>query len=395
MEAPRSASAAPGHSAMEHTNFGDIPPEILIGILRHLPILSLKDARLACKQWADVGARCLFSRIYFAPRYEVMQVFTNITQNTDFASNVDTIIYDARLFWRYMENPKVYRAAQRRGFPEDFPDEDTTGLEEDGNGVRVDSPSEAAYLESATRYSNLLREQTGILDAQEDLQVLRTALKRLPNLRHISVLDWFDDVPVHLHFIRNADEFRWYRDWSATLCQETACHFNKMRGILPKMRDLNSLTLAIPCTPDDSYDVFRGARWSHLTILDLGKGYWISDKFEEVVKAHADTLRELRLRDLILEYGDSWKEVATRFGQSLQLHMVALSSLANLRINTGINTYPFLNKEDIQSTARLLMQRTPDHLLGLKVGSGWAIAWHKQKFKPAYDFDRVLENISD
>lgn len=330
-----------------------------------------------------------------------------------------------------------------------------------------------------------MREQTGILDAQEDLQVLRTALKRLPNLRHISVLDWFDDVPVHLHFIRNADEFRWYRDWSATLCQgiarpstwtdandgdymrnapwdfrgitylliaveehaphlrdlqlgcpgfnlcvdiygleenatplsriaprltsfkiycdisftysysETACHFNKMRGILPKMRDLNSLTLAIPCTPDDSYDVFRGARWSHLTILDLGKGYWISDKFEEVVKAHADTLRELRLRDLILEYGDSWKEVATRFGQSLQLHMVALSSLANLRINTGINTYPFLNKEDIQSTARLLMQRTPDHLLGLKVGSGWAIAWHKQKFKPAYDFDRVLENISD
>lgn len=49
-----------------------------------------------------------------------MKVFTNITENAAFASNIETIIYDARLFWRHMETPAVYRAAQRRRFPDDF-----------------------------------------------------------------------------------------------------------------------------------------------------------------------------------------------------------------------------------------------------------------------------------
>ena len=85
-----------------------MPVEILQNVLRCLSVVSLKRARLTCKYWAALGARCLFRRVYFAPRRDVIEVFLEITGNTAFASNIEEMVYDARLFWSYLEDPHVY-----------------------------------------------------------------------------------------------------------------------------------------------------------------------------------------------------------------------------------------------------------------------------------------------
>lgn len=431
-----------------------------------------------------------------------MQVFTKITQNAAFVSNVETLVYDARLFWRHMENPEVYRAAQRRGFPDDFFDEDTPESETNASkvvfhrivhtaanawkpeGVKIDLPSEAAYLESATGYSDLLRQQTGIFDTQKDLDVLRAGLRRLANLKYIWVLDYFADHLDFIPFCWAVDEFRWYHDWSAALCKGIAnpsswydadmknegisihnapwdfrgitnllvaieehaphlrhlslgcqisrlsaeiygreenarplckiaprltslkidCdmphppdllsdrHFKTMQDIVKNMHHLRSLSLTIPRTSDDFYEVFWDAKWSHLTILELGDGAWYSEEIEELVSSHADTLRELRLRNIEFIEGDPWEVVAKRLGQALQLRMVCLMNLAD---DSRLPSKKEVSDKRMERSARLFMKRTPDHLLGLKVEYGTAIAWQKQNFKPAYDFDRILNNIPD
>lgn len=310
------------------------------------------------------------------------------------------------------------------------------------------------------------------------MDVLRTGLQRLPNLKQISVLDrfcaWLDFAP----FLWAANEFQWYLDWLGEFrpsianpstwsdancglegtalddapwdlrgitnllaaveedaphlrdfylgCQasklsadiyfreenvRSLCkiaprltsfkmeldmpgfdpdlppidHFQKVEDILQKMLSLSSLSFAFHRAPGDAFEVFWNLKLPHLTMLDLGDGYWELDNVETLVKAHVDTLRELRLRNMCIMEGGSWENVATNLGQSLQLHMVSLMSLAD---KTRESVY--LDDDDVQETARLFMQRTPDHLFGVHVSTGAAIAWHKQTFKPTYDFDSVL-----
>ncbi|KAL8826424.1 MAG: hypothetical protein Q9191_003812 [Dirinaria sp. TL-2023a] len=220
-----------------------LPNEILGGILHLLPIYSLKDARLTCKSWRDAGARYLFRRVYFAPRYEVMDVFTNITQNPAFASNIEELVYDARLFWGYMEVPKKYRKALSRNFPKRYPfnpkrdrgesDSDEDVEEYDNGNNTVDSHGsgsastdatneskasfEEAYRVSISRYSSLLREQNQILNEGKDLALLRTGFKQLRKLKRILILDKFNEPVEYLHFHWDIWEFDWYEKWSAEL----------------------------------------------------------------------------------------------------------------------------------------------------------------------------------
>lgn len=111
----------------------EFPVELLEAVLRFLPKLSLKTARLTCKKWGEVGARCLFRRIYFAPRKELLDVFIAITQNAAFASNVEVLVYDARLFWPYVAEPEVYSKAHSLDFPEGFLGLDEHGNDDEGN----------------------------------------------------------------------------------------------------------------------------------------------------------------------------------------------------------------------------------------------------------------------
>ena len=85
----------------------ELPVEVLEDIVQLLPRTSIKNARLTCKHWREVGARYLFRRTYFAPQQEILDLFAKITSDKAFASNVEELIYDARLFWRRFEDPAV------------------------------------------------------------------------------------------------------------------------------------------------------------------------------------------------------------------------------------------------------------------------------------------------
>ncbi len=67
-----------------------------------------------------------------------------------------------------------------------------------------------------------MREQNVILDDRKDLESLRTAMKRLPNLRRVSVLDWFRAPLDYQPFLWDSSEFQWYHHRSAKSCEDIA-----------------------------------------------------------------------------------------------------------------------------------------------------------------------------
>lgn len=161
--------------------------------------------------------------------------------------------------------------------------------------------------------------------------------------------------------------------------------------ILQEARNLTSLSLSVPTLPDrmDGWTTaFAVLRWPRLRTLDLGDGVFESQDFQAIANAHAETLLELRLRNVYILDEVSWEEIATELGKTLQLQMIALLSMAD---NTGLEETdsPYLDDDRHQDAARLFMQRIPPNLLGLRTSEGSTIAWHKQDFKPAYDLDRL------
>lgn len=148
---------------LQSAGINRLPVELLEGSLRFLPIRSLKDARLTCQHWGAVGARCLFRRVYFAPRQEVIDVFLKITGNEAFTSNIEELVYDARLFWRRFEDPQVYTDAYSHGFPDAYPE---NGLGERGFDDTDSDVNVAAIAENEqdTRGSALLHGGVAMTD---------------------------------------------------------------------------------------------------------------------------------------------------------------------------------------------------------------------------------------
>ena len=81
---------------------------------------------------------------------------------------------------------------------------------------------DSKYLRSASRYSNLLREQSAILDEGKDLEILRIGLKKMPHLTRISVLDLFSSHIDYSPFLWDAFELIWYQKLSFKLCDGIA-----------------------------------------------------------------------------------------------------------------------------------------------------------------------------
>ncbi len=77
-------------------------------------------------------------------------------------------------------------------------------------------------MNSASSYSSLLQEQNVILNDRKDLEALSTGMKRLPNLRRVSVLDWFTAPLDYEPFLWNPSEFQWYHHRSAKPYEDIA-----------------------------------------------------------------------------------------------------------------------------------------------------------------------------
>ena len=70
---------------------------------------------------------------------------------------------------------------------------------------------------SSARYAWLLQEQSCIIYAKKDFDVLCKGLARLPNLRRISVVDSFEGCDDFLPYIWTESEWDFYGEWSAKL----------------------------------------------------------------------------------------------------------------------------------------------------------------------------------
>ena len=227
---------------------GRLPVELLEHTFRFLPRQSLKQARLTCPVWANAGGRCLFRRVYFAPRPDAIELLVKIVENPTFATNIDELVYDARLFWRYLvDTPEHYALLFRLGFPDSYPLEeveendlyvennpeklyntsgialkiDTDLLKMLINNVAMPNRVQARRVpkpelaNSIDRYQNLYLAQQVIIDGQKDREVLRWGLSCLPNLKRVVVLDHFDHPLDFDAFHYEPSEFEWYSQWSA------------------------------------------------------------------------------------------------------------------------------------------------------------------------------------
>ena len=50
-----------------------------------------------------------------------MDIFGKITSNPAFASNIEELVYDARLYWGHMTEYGMYARAYERGYVFDYP----------------------------------------------------------------------------------------------------------------------------------------------------------------------------------------------------------------------------------------------------------------------------------
>ena len=146
-----------------------------------------------------------------------MDIFSIITDNPAFATNITEMVYDARMFWGHMKEKTVYAAAFRRGFPDRYPENEISDDDEDAYS---NSPSRLTktgdfhkFRRSRRQYASVLQEQTSIIEAKLDFNTLCKGLTRLPNLTRISVLDRFKGPLDYDDYLWK--DFDWYRDWSA------------------------------------------------------------------------------------------------------------------------------------------------------------------------------------
>lgn len=206
-----------------------LPNEILIPILHQLDSPSLKNARQVCHRWAEAGAGGLFKRIYFAPHHKVMELFTNITSVPAFAKTVTELVYDIRMFWSFWEQPRAHEIAFiEAGAVQEYNDRYSTDnghldivattarrLAMEGAPVSL----QATETKSLERYSELLAQQEAILDQGLDYKSLCQGLKKLPNLKALSVLRDFDKDGDWT--LLHDPPGLWYERWAADIWKDT------------------------------------------------------------------------------------------------------------------------------------------------------------------------------
>ncbi len=102
-----------------------------------------------------------------------------------------------------------------------------------------------------------------------------------------------------------------------------------LQNLLRHTKELVSLGFNVPLTYGQWRDVFSGLYFPHLVSLQLGRlACWTPNPLIGMLERHKASLRELSIcdADMNVEEG-SWKDVAQRLGQSLNLRYVGLASL--------------------------------------------------------------------
>ncbi|KAL8789707.1 MAG: hypothetical protein Q9195_006704 [Heterodermia aff. obscurata] len=154
----------------------------------------------------------------------MIDVFVKITSREAFASNVEEMVYDARLFWSYLEDPANYEKWFENQHPKEYESLRSSPVIATGAGSTEEQYAigKKRLADSVREYSKLLGKQNSIFNGKEDLEALSSGFQQLHNLKSVIVLDPFeahsDCHPFHWY----PHEFEWFLQWSEKAFKDIA-----------------------------------------------------------------------------------------------------------------------------------------------------------------------------
>lgn len=224
----------------------DLPDELLTTILSYLLKLDLKEARLTCVRWSNIGVEGLFQRVYFAPRKDVMQRFADVTGHPIFSRTIKEVVYDGTLFQSRLINEQTFRKHYEDfvQLPED--DRQALGIATSGTSRKLrnfvamvssmfpkfwrtheelqatrtaasigDQDRNQDMLREFGKYKDFLAEQEEILSDGRDYNILCAGLRRMPQVTRVSLLYRFD-FPDYIP--RSETSHDWYQEQWLSIC---------------------------------------------------------------------------------------------------------------------------------------------------------------------------------
>ena len=88
------------------------------------------------------------------------------------------------------------------------------------------------------------------------------------------------------------------------------------------------------------FGLFLGKQWPHLTKLTLKEACVEARDLMMILRAHTESLCELRLVGIRLLGKEGWEHLGKKIGQILKLHSVCVSQLYDEVIRTSYHTWP-------------------------------------------------------
>ena len=287
-----------------------------------------------------------------------MDAFEQITTNPAFCRHVTEVVYDGRLFHKHFLKPKTYHTAYQSYVleqPEEWREAilaDCKRAEKEirrkKNGIRgagseltegekiaLKAVRERTYngrlRKSMKEYMKFYIEQERILDNCRDKDVLFAGMKQMPNIYRLSIINQFgksDD--------RSSMEHSWYDKMTTRSfgCSLTPTQWPKRYLISSDMVTVEDARLSgRPWDCRSIVNILQAAAMHNLGIegFELGSARSkapigiFSNNSTTVLEQHKASLRDLRISGAyITPQQGTWKDVAHRLGQSLELRNLGL-----------------------------------------------------------------------
>ncbi|KAL8833127.1 MAG: hypothetical protein Q9170_004485 [Blastenia crenularia] len=166
---------------------------------------------------------------------------------------------------------------------------------------------------------------------------------------------------------------------------------------LQELTSLEELYLTLEMTAEPWNPVLQALKLPHLRVLDLGDGLLKQETYECIAEAHADSLSEMRLRNMNLPHDENWEEVAEAFVDICSLDLIFLSSMAS-ESHRELTGTPYLESDDTLEIAQKFMswidKDEDKHTLDNRKGG--VVIWHLQNFATtgAKTLDKIV-SLSD
>ncbi|KAK6538590.1 hypothetical protein TWF694_010168 [Orbilia ellipsospora] len=345
-------------------------------------IADLRQFRLVCKRFADLGAQYLFRTIAHRYNSKSFNRLSNLADHPIFASHVKKFIYLMPYF--YVQGAKDFTEF-KRDFTNDF-------------DMQVGSYS--AIFQEPLHCLEVFEEQRHLMNSGDDLRVLKKAMKSFRSLQQVQILSVLGEKDSKLlDLAENYDEWdyvdcKWIpacqhavdtmlqaldygrppvysfvsprmnpqsllslspevqelglstwsqltylklnfnhmsdRDWYQTQLENKIGMLSTFfETLFHTAQNLTELHIGFfPASPLrlQLEQVFHGAIWPKLRIFGIESWRLTSDEIINKVKMHAHTLRGIRLASIYLKEGSYWEDIVVAL-KALDLEWLSLDNI--------------------------------------------------------------------